>query len=173
MAKYSQKYLAVCPFSYFELWHQSILSRVNLLSYATSLQIHGILGGEQHGFQTGKSCDSQLIIAINYFANCLNENIQLDAIFFDFSKAFDKVPHQRLFNKLSYYGIRGSMLTWIQNYLTNIYQNVILERICSNNSLVTFGVPQGTVLAALLFLCFVNGILTSVQCKIKLRCICQ
>ena len=83
------------------------------------LQAHGILCEEQHGFQTGKSCDSQLIVTINDFANCLNGNKQIDAIFFDFSKVFDKVPHQRLFNKLPYYGIKGSTLVWIQNYLIN------------------------------------------------------
>ena len=60
------------------------------------------------------------------------------------------------------------MLAWIQNYLTNRHQNVILEGICSSNSLLTSGVPHGTVLAALLFLCFVNDILASVQCKIRL-----
>ena len=60
------------------------------------------------------------------------------------------------------------MLVWIQNYLTNRHQNVILEGICSSNSLLTSGVPHGTVLAALLFLCFVNDILASVQCKIRL-----
>ena len=48
------------------------------------LQAHGILCEEQHGFQTGKSCDSQIMITIHDFANCLNENKQIDAIFFDF-----------------------------------------------------------------------------------------
>ena len=109
-----------------------------------------------------------LIVTANDFVNCLNENKQTVAIFFDFSKAFNKVPHQRLFNKLSYYGIGGSMLAWIQNYPTNRHQNVILEGICCSNSLVTSGVPQGTVLAPLLFLCFVNDMLASVQCKIRL-----
>ena len=81
------------------------------------LQAHGILCEEQHGFQTGKSCDSQLIININDFVNCRNENTQTDVIFFNFSKAFDKVPHQRLFNKLSYYALK--VLRW-RGYKTTL-----------------------------------------------------
>ena len=78
------------------------------------------------------------------------------------------MSHQRLFNRLSYYGIGGSMLAWIQNYPTNRHQNVILEGICSSHSLVTSSVSQGIVLAPLLFLCFVNDTPASVQCKIRL-----
>ena len=61
------------------------------------------------------------------------------------------------------------MLVWIQNYLTNRHQNVILEGICSSNSLVTSGVPQGTILAPCYFcaLCM-NDIPASVQYKIRL-----
>jgi len=123
---------------------------------------------EQHGFQAGKSCDSQLILTINDFANCLNENKQIDAIFLDFSKAFDRAPHKKLFNKLSHYGIRSTMLAWIQDYLTDRSQNVILEGICSNTSFVTSGVPQGTVLAPLLFLYFVNDTPEIFHSKIRL-----
>ena len=54
-------------------------------------------------------------------------------------------------------------LAWIQNYLTNRYQNVILEGICSSNSPVTSGVPQGTMIAPLLFSCFVNDIQGTVK----------
>ena len=60
------------------------------------------------------------------------------------------------------------MLAWIKNYLTNRYQNVTLEGISSSNSPVTSGVSQGTVLAPLLFLCYVNDFPAFVQCKIKL-----
>jgi len=96
---------------------------------------------ELHGFQAGKSCDSQLILTINDFANCLNENKQIDAVFLDFSKAFNRVPHKRWFHKLSHYGITSTMLPWIQDYLTDRSQNVILEGISSNTSFVTSGVP--------------------------------
>ena len=69
------------------------------------LNKQNILCKEQYGFQAGKSCETQLIITINNFVNCLNENSQIDCIFLDFSKAFDRAPHNRLCCKLAYYGI--------------------------------------------------------------------
>ena len=60
------------------------------------LKEYNILCEEQHGFQAGKSCKTQLIMTIKDFANCLNDYSQIDCIFLDFSKAFDRVPHNRL-----------------------------------------------------------------------------
>ena len=107
-------------------------------------------------------------MTINDFANCLNENSQIDCIFLDFSKAFDRVPHNRLCEKLSYYGISGPLLLWIKHYLFNRHQRVIIDGFSSYPSVVSSGVPQGTVLAPLLFLCFVNDIPLNVTSKIKL-----
>ena len=92
----------------------------------------------------------------------------MDCIFLDFSKAFDRVPHSRLCNKLSHYGIRGPLLSWIKHYLYNRSQKVTIDGTSSNSSIVTSGVPQGTVLAPLLFLCFVNDIPLNIASKIKL-----
>jgi hypothetical protein len=64
------------------------------------LEQHRILNDAQHGFRKSRSCESQLIITIQDLANSLNAGEQVDAILLDFSKAFDKVPHQRLLTKL-------------------------------------------------------------------------
>ena len=100
--------------------------------------------------------------------NCLNENSQMDCIFLDFSKASDRVPHNRLCEKLSYCGISGPLLLWIKHYLFNRHQRVIIDESSSYPSVVSSGVPQVTVLAPLLFLCFVNDIPLNVTSKIKL-----
>ena len=132
------------------------------------LKEHNILREEQYGFQVGKSCETQVIMTIDDFVNCLNDNSQIDCIFLDFSKAFDRVPHNRLCNKLSYYGIRGPLLLWIKHYLSNRQQKVIIDGTSSYPSNVTSGVPQGTVLAPLHFLCFVNDIPLNFTSKIRL-----
>ena len=94
--------------------------------------------------------------------------LQTDIIFLDLSKAFDKVPHYSLCNKLSYYGIRGKTLSWIRNFLINRHQRVVLDRFTSELHPVNSGVPQGTILAPLLFLCYINDLPSSIQSKIGL-----
>ena len=66
------------------------------------LEVNSILCDAQHGFRKKRSCETQLIITINEIASCVNLGEQVDVLTLDFSKAFDKVPHERLFYKLQY-----------------------------------------------------------------------
>ncbi len=65
----------------------------------------------QHGFQSGLSCESQLIETVHEWMTALDNKTQLDAILLDFAKAFDKVPRKRLLSKLTSYGITGNTHT--------------------------------------------------------------
>ena len=91
------------------------------------LDNYNILVDYQHGFRKGRSCETQLINAIEDLARSLNNRNQTDMLILDFSKAFDTVAHNHLLLKLNYYGIRGTNLTWIQSWLTNRTQQVLLE----------------------------------------------
>jgi retron-type reverse transcriptase len=77
-------------------------------------------------------------------------------IIINFAKAFDKVSHRRLLYKLKYYGIQAHTLNWIQTFLTDITQTVVIDGVTSNTVSVTSGVPQGTVLGPIIF--FLNYI---------------
>ena len=78
-----------------------------------------ILFANQHGFRKNHSCDSQLILTVEDLAMNLDHGDQMNMFILDFSKAFDKVPHQCLISKLQFYGIQGSTLTWIKSWLTS------------------------------------------------------
>ena len=132
------------------------------------LDNYNILVDYQHGFRKGRSCETQLINAIEDLACSLNNRNQTDMLILDFSKAFDTVAHNRLLLKLNYYGIRGTNLTWIQFWLTNRTQQVLLEGKNSRKTVVRSGVPQGTVLGPLCFLLFINDIGNGICSTLKL-----
>ena len=95
---------------------------------------------------------------MNDLAKSLDEGTQTDVIFLDFSKAFDKVCHKYLSHKLYHYGMCGNLLAWLKNFLSNRTQCVVLDGKQSQSAAVTSGLPQGAVLAPLLFLCFINDL---------------
>ena len=121
------------------------------------LHKHNIIIHFQHGFQSGLSCESQLIETVHDWMTAMDNKTQIDAILLDFAKAFDKVPHLRLLSKLTSYGITGNTQNWIKSFLSNRKQRVSVNGALLDMTDVTSGVPQGSVLGLVLFLLYING----------------
>ena len=132
------------------------------------LDKHHILHDSQHGFRKRKSCESQLLITSHDLASILNRHSQADVAVLDFSKAFDKVPHQPLLEKLRHCNLHEDVIGWISSFLTGRTQNVVVDGFSSKESPVLSGVPQGSVLGPVLFLIFINDIADSLSSTIRL-----
>ena len=132
------------------------------------LHKHNIILHFLHGFQSGLSCESQLIETVHDWMTAMDNKTKIDAILLDFAKAFDKVPHLRLLSKLTSYGITGNTQNWIKSFLSNRKQRVSVNGALSDITDVTSGVPQDSVLGPVLFLLYINDINGNIKSSIRL-----
>lgn len=100
---------------------------------------HNILSPIQHGFRKGLSTSTQLVSVVHEISEVLDSSGQVDMLFFDFSKAFDKVPHGKLLHKLECIGIPSNIISWIQAYLRHRQQFVEINKCSSSVRQVTSG----------------------------------
>ena len=144
-----------------------VLEHIVVSNIMRHLDQQNILTDSQHGFRARRSCETQLISLIHELASSLDKKKQHDIAVLDFSKAFDRVPHERLLAKLQHYGVRGSTHRWIRSFLTERSQRVVVDGAFSPAPVVS-GVPQGSVLGPILFLVFTNDLPECVSSRTRL-----
>ena len=119
---------------------------------------NNLMNNNQHGFRKGRSCLTQLLAHQDAIISLLEEGANADVIYLDFAKAFDKVDHNLVLKKAQSFGIDGQLLKWIQQFLKDRNQSVVVNGKVSTPREVVSGVPQGSVLGPLIFLMLISDI---------------
>jgi hypothetical protein len=135
-----------------------ILERLMYNRILNFIHKHKILYDYQFGFRGNHSTNMALTILMDKITSAIDNGEFVIGVFIDLQKAFDTVNHEILLNKLCKYGIRGTCLDWLRDYLSKRQQLVKFDDVVSTKQNITCGVPQGSILGPLLFILYVNDI---------------
>ena len=134
--------------------YEKIIAK-NIIAHLTE---NHLFNDNQHGFVPGRGTQSQLLLYYKDIYDSLQEGKRIDTVFLDFARAFDKVDHEILMQKIVKHKIKGKIACWLMEFLNNRKFRVLANKTMSGEVDVTSGVPQGTVLAALLFIIMISDI---------------
>ena len=127
------------------------------------LNENSLLSSFQHGFLSKRSTLSQQLCFFNNLTTMYKHKDTCEAVYIDFSKAFDRISHHKLLHVLKHYKINQTTLYWISDFLTNRFQHTLVDGELSKKCSVVSGVPQGSVLGPLLFVLYLDSLMKSLS----------
>ena len=129
--------------------------------------VQPVLTDKQHGFVPRRSCETNLATLLKTAWDSISSGHQLDILYLDYSSAFQSVNHKLLLYKIkNSYSISGQALLWLQSYLCDRKQRVIINGKCSDWTKVRSGTPEGSLISPLLFALFINDLPDVIRAKI-------
>ena len=146
-----------------KVFEQGVYDKLN--NYFTT---NNLLNPKNAGFKKGDNTTNQLLYITDKISASLDNGHDVRMVFLDAAQAFDKIWHKGLLFKLAQLGVSADLVQWFQSYLTGRHQRVVINGTASSILYLETGVPQGSILAPLLFLVYINDITSNIESDINL-----
>ena len=135
-----------------------LMERIVKEDIESHLESENLMEESQHGFRRGRSAQTNLVEFLDQTTKWVDEGEPFDIVYYDFAKAFDKVSHKSLLVKIRAVGIQGKLLKWIEDWLKDRLQRVVVEGEESDWRRVLSSVIQGSVLGGTFFDIYIGHI---------------
>ncbi|CAM5150789.1 unnamed protein product [Natator depressus] len=136
-------------------------------SVCKHLEDNKVISNSQHGIVKNKSCQTNLVALFDRVTSLEDREKVVDVVYLDFSKAFDTVSHAFLIHKLWKYSLDGATIGWMNKWLENRSQRVVISGSQSSWKGISSGVPQGSILGLLLFHIFISDLDNGIESTLK------